>query len=483
MSHSDRAIERLEDDWLDRRRAVEALFDVLHDDTTTTPLVVGVYGGWGTGKTSVLNMLRCRLEATSAGVSTRALALWFDAWRYARQEQSLWRALLLSVTASLKGALAKLPEAEVDRKRVARKLGELEDSLYRSATVSEKGGLKVNWDVAVPRAADLALGVMTSGVSTALAQAVTGETGWAQKLVNVFKGDDAKKAMKIIDRQSRERYVAQVTSLEQFQRALREALQTMGVDGGKVGARSDGRVGRRLYLFVDDLDRCLPEDAVAALEAIKLFLDLPGCIFVLAMDRGVVEQGIRVRYKAYESASASLPFDPSDYLDKVVQLPFSLPPLHITQVESYLDRLSRVPGNALVASCRDLWLAGEPPNPRALKRMLNVHGLLLRTAGWDGKDTETGWRTKGAQLAKLVALQMQFESAYRLAVDNRVPLRELESRARKGPTGSGWNPPELNEERLRNLLKTPPAFAEMDDHELATLLTLTAAMSPPPKTS
>ena len=33
---------------------------------------------------------------------------------------------------------------------------------------------------------------------------------------------------------------------------------------------------RRFYIFVDDLDRCLPEDAVAALEAIKLFLDLAG---------------------------------------------------------------------------------------------------------------------------------------------------------------------------------------------------------------
>jgi hypothetical protein len=289
--------------------------------------------------------------------------------------------------------------------------------------------------------------------------------------------------MKLVERQSRERYVAQVTSLEQFQRALREALETMGVDGGRVGPRDHGRVGRRLYLFVDDLDRCLPEDAVAALEAIKLFLDVPGCVFVLAMDRGVVEQGIRVRYKAYESGTTSLPFDPADYLDKIVQLPFSLPPLHTTQAKRYLDRLAELPGNGLVASCRELWLAGEPANPRALKRMLGVHGLLLRTAGWDGKDTGGVWRTQGGQLAKLVALQMQFEAAYRMAADGRITLKELEARARTKPSGTSWDPDVLNNERLRKLLQIPPAFAEMDDTELLRLLTLTAAMSAPAKTS
>ena len=96
---------------------------------------------------------------------------------------------------------------------------------------------------------------------------------------------------------------------------------------------------RRLFVFVDDLDRCLPEDAVAALEAIKLFLDLPGCVFVLGMDRTVVEQGIRVRYQKLMEQEAG--FDPRAYLDKIIQLPFTLPPLGSRQIGRYLDELSR----------------------------------------------------------------------------------------------------------------------------------------------
>ena len=60
--------------------------------------------------------------------------------------------------------------------------------------------------------------------------------------------------------------------------------------------------GRRLFVFVDDLDRCLPEAAVGALEAIKLFLDIEDCVFVLGMDRHLVEQGIRVRYREFALA-------------------------------------------------------------------------------------------------------------------------------------------------------------------------------------
>ena len=48
----------------------------------------------------------------------------------------------------------------------------------------------------------------------------------------------------------------------------------------------------RLIVFVDDLDRCLPEKAVEVLEAIKLFLEVKGVVFVLGMDQEIVRRGI-----------------------------------------------------------------------------------------------------------------------------------------------------------------------------------------------
>lgn len=49
-------------------------------DLADTPLTVGVYGPWGSGKTSLMGMILKQLD------DTRCTTVWFDAWRYAQQE-------------------------------------------------------------------------------------------------------------------------------------------------------------------------------------------------------------------------------------------------------------------------------------------------------------------------------------------------------------------------------------------------------------
>jgi KAP family P-loop domain len=51
-----------------------------------------------------------------------------------------------------------------------------------------------------------------------------------------------------------------------------------------------------LALFVDDLDRCLPENPIEVLEALKLYLDSSHCVFVVGVDPRVIEEAIRRRY-------------------------------------------------------------------------------------------------------------------------------------------------------------------------------------------
>src|SRR5215510_794705 len=61
-------------DWLECGPAVEALRRLLDSPALATPLVIGVYGGWGTGKSSVMQTLEAALTASER------LILWFDAW-------------------------------------------------------------------------------------------------------------------------------------------------------------------------------------------------------------------------------------------------------------------------------------------------------------------------------------------------------------------------------------------------------------------
>jgi hypothetical protein len=463
MIFSDAAVSAVAQDQLGRSAAAEALYRMLSDPALETPLTVGVFGGWGTGKTSLMRLLQEKIVADKG--ESHALPLWFDAWAYARQETSLWRALLLRITGELGRRTVELVQNDEQREQLRATLDMLETSLYRSQTIEDRGDLRVNWSAAMPFAADLALRYATAGLSDMAKDEKTGEGPFA-RFVKVLKGDDAKEAVKFIERESRERYIAEVRSLEQFRRAFQEALKlaNVGADGGQ-----------RLFLFVDDLDRCLPDDAVAAIEAIKLFLDFPGCVFVLGMDSDVVETGIRARYAKY-FVNGEAPFRPGDYLDKVIQVPFRLPPLSIEQVSGYLDGLAaRDPGGIVRDARRHVEIA-VPDNPRALKRTLNVLRLAAELDGC-GAGVEGDVRQQRGHLAKIVLLQICFPEAYRHVVaGGHKRMLQLEMVARGKVSGEEYEQ-QLVVGRLKALLDEDPFFEGMEENEFLSMLTLSRTLS------
>jgi hypothetical protein len=433
-----------------------------------------------------MRMLRNELDSGAAGTT---LTLWFDAWKYARSEQSLWRALLLAVVEALgdeERGLARLirespvseeefrlrvaesPEItrdDIRRERLNRlrqELEELRTSLYRSQTLTEKGDLRVNWGAALPFGADLALRFATLGLADKLG---------LSDFLGRLSGQDAKDAMQILEREQITRYREQVRSVEQFQGTLTRLIERE-VEGRET----------TLFVFIDDLDRCVPDGAVSVLEAVKLFLDLPSCVFVLGMDREVVERGILQRYPPIPDpenpgGKPNTLVDPRQYLDKIIQLPFTLPPLTQPQVVRYLDDLfARVEAYPLIRACRKLIEVATPPNPRTLKRVLNVLGLLVildsgRKIGPD--DPELKERTPRAQrLAKIVLMQVLFDEAYRMVAEDPENLIKLEQAAQdKGD----HDMKKLVEDkpRLKAMLQQAPPSAGLDKKELATLVSLT----------
>lgn len=82
----------------------------------------------------------------------------------------------------------------------------------------------------------------------------------------------------------------------------------------------------RIVIFIDDLDRIEPKKAVEVLECLNLFLSTKKCIFILAVDKDVVIEGAKDRFKAKGEA----------FFDKIVQLPFPLPTEYY-DMETYLN--------------------------------------------------------------------------------------------------------------------------------------------------
>ena len=93
---------------------------------------------------------------------------------------------------------------------------------------------------------------------------------------------------------------------------------------------------QRLVIFVDDLDRCMPEKAIEVLEAIKLFLDVEGCAL---FSESISNNATSARYKDITANGQSSKFS-THYIEKLIQLPFHLPPIEAREIGSYLTLLN-----------------------------------------------------------------------------------------------------------------------------------------------
>jgi len=175
---------------------------------------------------------------------------------------------------------------------------------------------------------------------------------------------------------------------------------------------------QRLIVFIDDLDRCMPEIALQVLEALKLYLNVPGLVFVMGLDPDVIHQ---VVYKHYEKFHSQLQNEnqskdnptapqlkPEDYLAKMFQIEVQLTRSH-TQIEKYFEDLTEEfkPWQQLPKDDRKIFktiiLNKAPDNPREIKRLIN--NALITAIGYESipKDktnkTESLFsRSQGVQL-------------------------------------------------------------------------------------
>ena len=92
-----------DEDALDFKPYRDTIVDIIADPHTLTPFTIGIYGGWGSGKTSLMKMVGKRMKEVLEGNREEALAVWFNAWQYG-SEDALWRALLLQVLDALRPA-------------------------------------------------------------------------------------------------------------------------------------------------------------------------------------------------------------------------------------------------------------------------------------------------------------------------------------------------------------------------------------------
>jgi energy-coupling factor transporter ATP-binding protein EcfA2 len=354
----------------------ETLLKVI-DEKRAGAFVLGLHGPWGAGKTTLLRAIGGKLKARQGSVLVP-----FNAWKY-QEREALWRALIIQVLEALRAAKIG-DEKEIDR---------LERALYAGFTVKETGSLKLDWGAAATEAMLLAMRVGTANLvpGTAIDRIGDWLNGLFGRAPAAGKDDDVSKSMerfgKVLTRAVTEKQVHQVTSIEQFLDDFRRLVQLAG--------------DRKLCVLIDDLDRCLPESALEVFEAIKLFLDAPECVYVLALDREVIRRGLAIRYR--EAGSAMV--DPDEYIEKTISLSFDLPSLGVADARTLLvdcaGGVSLTPDE--VTKIVDLL----GTNPRRLKRVGKSLSVLWSLAEAAPKPAEPApWPLRPADRALFLKLSL-----------------------------------------------------------------------------
>ncbi|MCB9154453.1 MAG: SUMF1/EgtB/PvdO family nonheme iron enzyme [Caldilineae bacterium] len=401
---------------------VLALSDILLAPDTHTPLTLGLFGRWGSGKTSLMLQLQRTVETGGKpGQASRYRTVWFNAWKY-NQEDALWRALLLVLLDDLEHLLKEDPPAKPKKGEPAPSptaeelLDLLREALYHETAWSEQGERSINWTQALTAGAGIGLNLALSLLGPGLAAAGVAADTLQEARKELGKGAPVSQVGKLAEAFRREEivhYQAQLRSLEQFQQNFALLVKML--------LWPDAKTPRRLVVFVDDLDRCLPEKAIEVLEALKLFLDVAGCIFVLALDSEAIENAVRRRYQGEVKAR--------EYLEKIVQVPFVLPPIEAGPMRAYVQSLAPALPDP---RCAEVFAVGLGANPRQVKRILNIFLLLSRLVE---RRPELKGAIQPVRLAKIVAIQHAYRELYDLVKLTPGYLSDLDAHFRENKRG------------------------------------------------
>lgn len=264
-----------------------------------TPLSMGVSGGWGVGKSSMLNLISDAISERDD--EKKYLFVEFNAWLYQGYDDAR-AALMEQIAAALLERAAGNETALVKVKGLLKRVNWL-----RLAGLTIGSGVAMSFGLppvgligaGVSAVEDMTDGDVTTDDVTAAEKAGKELATAGAGLVNPAKGETPP---------------AQIEALRKHFRETLEELDTT------------------LVVLIDDLDRCLPDTAISTLEAVRLFLFLPRTAFIIAADDKMIRQAVRVHFKNPELDDDLV----TNYFDKLIQIPLRVPPLGTQEVRAYL---------------------------------------------------------------------------------------------------------------------------------------------------
>lgn len=292
--------------WPDKETEIDYLnfgymVDMIADIATNkelSPSTIGVYGDWGSGKSSLMKLALKKIEKKypkeGSGKDTiKTLCIEFNGWLFEGYEDT---------KTSLCGTIL---DALADEKRFSKKVTDKAKSLIKKIDFNKilGKGLKLGLDFFLTSGlgtlTDLTLSNILSTMKTNASKIQAKEI---EEFLTKLKTDDKKR-----------------TEIKNFRSEFKNLLNMSKVEN--------------VVVFIDELDRCLPDTVLEVFEAMRLFLFVKGMSFVIGADERLIQYSIKSKYKEVPGNNLDIG---KEYLEKVIQYPLYIPQLTQTEVNQYL---------------------------------------------------------------------------------------------------------------------------------------------------
>lgn len=317
-------------------------------DSGGAPLTIGVSGGWGVGKSSLVKMVGQVLEGDE-NAAKKYVFLEFNAWLYQGFDDA--RQSLLQAVSD------RLLEVAKERKTF------IDDVLSLRHRIK---WLKLG-RLAMPTIAGLAAGGALGGPLGALVGAAGGlvksaDAAGREQELEKLKAAYAELQPGFADLVKDKQDESLPREIQGLRDAFSDILKKLDVT---------------LVVLVDDLDRCLPDTSIATLEAMRLLLHVPRTAFIIAADEQMIRSAVRVHFGDADISNDLV----TSYFDKLIQVPLRVPRLGINEVKVYVvlllaelaERRGRLESQALadaqavlLEALKKAWSGGI--TPEVLKR-------------------------------------------------------------------------------------------------------------------
>ena len=299
--------------------AFVALIDKYGKDIA--PLTIGINGEWGSGKTSLMDSIRKRLN------KNKYICIWFNAWKY-KEEESIWRAFL-------RHSLRQVGDSLVWWKRLWYKLKILRLNYFVGSILVAAIFFPIIYGMSQVLKIDYPVWLLMIGIVILLFLEIKSK-------LHSAGFDLGERLTKKIGKKTSTDFMGDIeTDMSDFIEIYSKI----------------NRDDKPLIVFIDDLDRCPPERIVSVMNAINTITYLENTIFFLGYDTKFVGMAIGKHYSNVLGQGDAIKSDQSDedkikvnpqldfglnFLDKIVQIPFRLPRPGVTDLNKFIKKVLKV---------------------------------------------------------------------------------------------------------------------------------------------